>query len=184
MARNLDHIIAEKVAWALLLISVSAISSSVFACVTPFPAFAVVAAYVLRARAAAATAVAVWLANQAIGFGFLHYPWDQNTILWGLAIGVAAVFATLLASIVLWRMRHGLIVGTGAAFLVAFASYEAGLFLIALVLGGDDGFATAIVGQFALLNLAWTVGFIVLAETSRYLPVMRFVAGRNHRRAA
>lgn len=86
MTRHLDHTPAEQATWAVLLVAVSAISSSLFACVTPFPALAVAAAYVLPARVAAATALAVWLANQAIGFGFLHYPWDQNTILRALGL--------------------------------------------------------------------------------------------------
>jgi hypothetical protein len=128
MTRTLAQSTTEQATWAVLLVAVSAISSSVFACVTPFPALAVAAAYVLPARAAAVTAAAVWLANQAVGFGYLHYPWDQDTILWGIAIGVAAVVATMLASIVLRQTRHGLIVAAGAALVVAFGSYELALF--------------------------------------------------------
>lgn len=181
MTRHLDHTPAEQATWAVLLVAVSAISSSLFACVTPFPALAVAAAYVLPARVAAATALAVWLANQAIGFGFLHYPWDQNTILWGFGIGAAAVVATGLASSVLRQMRHGIVLATGAALLVAFVAYEIALFLVALVLGGQEAFAASIIGQFALLNLAWTVGLIVLAEG---VCVLGSTARQHQRRAA
>jgi hypothetical protein len=33
----------------------------------------------------------VWLANQAIGFGLLHYPWTASSFGWGVTIGVAAL---------------------------------------------------------------------------------------------
>jgi hypothetical protein len=184
MTRKPAQTTTEQATWAVLLIAVSAISSSVFACVTPFAAFAVAAAYVLPPRTAAIVAAGVWLANQAVGFGYLHYPWDQNTILWGFAIGAAAVMATVLASMLLRQMQHGVILASGAALLVAFAAYEIALFLVALVLGGEGAFTPSIIGQFALLNAAWMVGLIVCAEAMRYLGTMTFVAGRSHRRTA
>jgi uncharacterized membrane protein YjdF len=183
MTRNLDNTTGEHATWVVLLIAVSTISSSLFACVTPFPALAVAAAYVLPTRAAALTATGVWLANQAVGFGSLHYPWDQNTILWGLAIGTAAVVATGLASRILRQMRHGIVIATGIALLVAFAAYEVALFLVALVLGGEDAFAPSIIGQFALLNIGWTVGLVMLAEGVHYVGILGSTTGHNRRRA-
>ena len=184
MTRNLAQTSTEQTTWAVLLVAVSAISSSLFACVTPFPAFAVAAAYVLPARTAVVASVAVWLANQAVGFGYLHYPWDQNTLLWGIAIGVAAVLASTFASMMLRQMRQGIIVTTGTTLVVAFAAYEIALFLVALVLGGEDAFAPSIIAEFALLNIAWTVGLIVCAEAMRYLGTMSLATGRGHRRPA
>jgi len=40
---------------------------------------------------ALAVVTGAWLVNQVIGFGALHYPVDANTILWGFAIGLAAL---------------------------------------------------------------------------------------------
>jgi hypothetical protein len=42
-----------------------------FACITPFAAFAAIAAATLSLRRALLWTVGVWLANQAIGFGLL-----------------------------------------------------------------------------------------------------------------
>ena len=80
-----------------VLVVISAVGSWEFACITPFAAFAVVAAYALSMRAALFTVAGVWLANQAIGFAVLGYPWAVDTILWGIAIGAAAVLAAGLA---------------------------------------------------------------------------------------
>ena len=184
MTRSLAQTTTEQATWAVLLVAVSAISSSVFACVTPFAAFAVAAAYVLPTRAAIVSAVAVWLANQAVGFGYLHYPWDQNTILWGFAIGAAAIVATGLASIVLRQTRHGIIAATGAALVAAFAAYEVGLFLISLVLGGEDAFTVAIVGRLALLNVAWAVGLVIASEVFRHVSIVGFLSRRDSHRVA
>ena len=76
--------------FALLTIS-CALASFAFACATPFAAFAVVAAAMLPLVSALAVVTGAWLVNQVIGFGVLHYPVDANTILWGFAIGLAAL---------------------------------------------------------------------------------------------
>ena len=94
-------------------------------------AFAVATAGTLRRRSALGTMAVIWLANQAVGFGALGYPWTRNTVLWGLAIGVAAVVATLAASGVLGRFRASrewlrLPLAFGAAFVV----YETALMAV------------------------------------------------------
>src|SRR6516164_8123843 len=81
----------------VMLIVISAVSSWEFACITPFVAFAVAAGYALSARGALLTVMAIWLVNQAIGFTVLNYPWTVDTILWGFAIGAAALLAAVLA---------------------------------------------------------------------------------------
>ena len=47
-----------------------------------------------------------WVVNQAIGFGALHYPLNLNTLLWGLAIGAAALVATAASKLVLRSLPH------------------------------------------------------------------------------
>ncbi|MNC93108.1 hypothetical protein D3C83_96640 [compost metagenome] len=53
------------------------------------------------------------------------------------------------------------------ALLAAFIVYEAGLLAVTPVLGGVEAFAPAIVGQFALLNLAWAAALIGALEAWR-----------------
>src|SRR5580658_2280701 len=77
-----------------LLTAACALASFAFACATPFAAFAVIAAATLPLRPALLVTLAAWLVNQAIGFGFLHYPLDATTLAWGVAIGGAALAAT------------------------------------------------------------------------------------------
>ena len=152
----------------VMLVVISAVSSWEFACITPFVAFAVAAGYALSVRAALLTMTVIWLVNQAIGFTALGYPWTIDTILWGFAIGAAALLAALLACTTL---RSGLrydVTAIGAAFVLALGAYEGGLFLVTFALGGQDAFTPAIVGHVALLNLGWTVGLVGTYEILRY----------------
>ena len=152
----------------VVLVVISAVSSWEFACITPFVAFAVATGYALSARDALLTVMAIWLMNQAIGFAILGYPWTVDTILWGLAIGAAALLAAVLA---ITAMRVGLrsnLAAIGAAFMLAFGGYEGGLFLVTFWLGGADAFTPAIVGHVALLNLGWTVGLVGTYQILRY----------------
>src|SRR5580692_9351508 len=81
-----------------LLTASCALASFALACATPFAAFAVVAAAMLPLRPALLVVTGAWLVNQIIGFGALHYPIDGNTMLWGAAIGFAALAATAAAA--------------------------------------------------------------------------------------
>lgn len=166
--------------WPLLLVVVSAVATLGFACVTPFAAFAVAAAYVLPARAALLAMAGIWLANQAAGFAALGYPWTPESLGWGVAIGAAALLATAAASLVLRGSNRGIVPTLGIALLVAFCVYEAALLLVTPVLGGLDAFAPAIVGQFALLNLAWAVALIGAFEAWRSARpwALRLAGGR------
>jgi len=44
---------------------------------------------------------AAWIVNQAIGVGALGCPLDANTVLWGFAIGAAALLSTTASKLVL-----------------------------------------------------------------------------------
>ena len=165
----MTHHSSRAEAWLLplLFIIVSAGSTFAFACITPFAAFAVVAAYALPTRMALLTVIGVWLANQAVGFGYLHYPLDLNTALWGIAIGGAALLSTVGARTAMSRSGHNFVPALGAGLVVAFGVYEVALYLVSFGLGGQDGFSASIIGYFALLNLAWTVGLVAVVETLR-----------------
>jgi hypothetical protein len=168
MVRSIGLVARQSWFLPVVLVGISAVSSWEFACITPFVAFAVAAGYALSARAALLTVAAIWLVNQAIGFAVFGYPWTADTILWGFAIGAAALLAAVLASAV---MRPGLrnnVATIAAAFVLAFGAYEGGLFLVTFALGGQDAFTPAIVGHVALLNLGWTVGLVGTYEILRY----------------
>jgi hypothetical protein len=155
-----------------LLVALSAFGSWEFACITPFVAFALTAAYALPTWTAVVTSVGIWAANQAVGFAVLGYPWDGNTFLWGIAIGAAAVGAAVLACAILRLAIRNRVVAVAAAFVMAFGAYEGGLFLVAFALGGREDFTPAIIGHVALLNLGWTVALIGTYEILRYARLL------------
>ena len=177
MVRSIGLI--ARLSWfaPVMLVVISAVSSWEFACITPFVAFAVAAGYVLSAWAAVLTVMAIWLVNQAIGFGVIGYPWTVDTILWGSAIGTAALLAAVLACATLRLGLRNNVTAIGAAFVLALGAYEGGLFLVTFALGGQDAFTLAIVGHVALLNLGWTVSLVGTYEILRYSGAI--TAGRR-----
>jgi hypothetical protein len=149
--------------WPAILAVAAVGGSLALTCVAPFAAFAVATAGTLRLRSALGTMTVIWLANQAVGFGALGYPWTLNTVLWGLAIGAAAVLATLAASGALGRFHTSpgwlrLPLAFGTAFVV----YEVALLTVAFVLGSGNVFAPAIVGRLALIDAAWLGGLVLV----------------------
>jgi hypothetical protein len=168
MVRPFRPVLGQSWFLPVLLVAISAVGSWKFACITPFVAFAAAAPYMLSTWTALLTVAAVWLVNQAIGFGVLGYPWTVDTMLWAIAIGTAALLAAGLAAAVLQLGIRNRITAAGAAFVPAFATYQAGLFLASFMLGGRDDFTPAIVGHVALLNLGWTVGLVGAYEILRY----------------
>jgi hypothetical protein len=155
--------------FALLTIACG-LASFVFACATPFAAFAVVAAAALPLQSALLAMTAAWVVNQAIGFGVLHYLVDMNTILWGLVIGMAALAATVTSTIVLRMLRrNGTPVALGFALVGAYATYELVLLAATPLLGGAGGFTTAIVGRLGVLSVLWLIGLVAACEVFRLL---------------
>jgi hypothetical protein len=160
-----------------LLTIACALASFAFACATPFAAFAVVAAAMLPLQSAFLMTAAAWLVNQGIGFGFLHYPIDASTIVWGLVIGGVALCATAAAMAVLrLTQRVGTVVALSAALIGAYAAYELVLFAATPFLGGAEDFSTTIVGRLGLLSVLWLIGLVAVCEVVRlFNPV-----GRRH----
>jgi hypothetical protein len=179
MIQSIRPLLRQSWFLPVLLVGISAVGSWEFACITPFVAFAVVAPYALSTRTALLTVAAVWLMNQAIGFGVLGYPWTVDTILWGIAIGAAALVAAGFAAAMLRLGNRNKITAVPTAFISAFAIYQGGLFLASLALGGRDDFTPAIVGHVALLNLGWTLGFLATYEMLRYSGALTGVHRRG-----
>lgn len=160
--------------WIALLLAAMLLSSFTFACVTPFAAFAALAAATMTLPRALAAMAAVWLLNQALGFLALGYPLDGLTIAWGIAIGVAALAATAAAGRALASAgRVGALAGLAAGFVAAFIVYEAVLVLASLALGDTQNFAPGIVARLALSDLGWLVGVAILRHFLRRLGAIR-----------
>jgi hypothetical protein len=156
--------------WPALLIGGSVAGTLLWACAAPFAALAVAAAATMSLPRAVLVTLGLWLANQATGFLVLGYPWTFDSIAWGFAIGATATVATLAASALLSRLpSQPAILRWAAALIGAYVAYEASSYLVALVLGGEEAFAPAIVWQLAQLNAVWAGGFGVLALARRAL---------------
>ncbi len=156
-----------------LLVAACLSASLVFACATPFAAFAVLAAAMLPLRPALVTISAVWLVNQVVGFGLLGYPRTLNAVMWGLAIGAAGQIATITAVGVFRRLaRTDRFAVYPIALVASFAAYELCLLAITPVLGGAEAFGMSIVGRIAFLNAAWLVGLVAVYEIARLLGRM------------
>jgi hypothetical protein len=168
--------LAPAFCFALLTVA-CALASFAFACATPFAAFAVLAAAMLPLSMALLVVAAAWIVNQAIGFGALGYPIDLHTMLWGLAVGAAALAATAVAAMVLRVLpRIGWPAALGVALVAAYAAYELVLFACTPALGGAGAFTFTIFARLGLLNILWMIGLIVACEVVRLLA-----AARRHR---
>jgi hypothetical protein len=156
--------------WMLILTLAAIGVTFALSCLTPFAALAVALAGTFGLRTSLRTMVVVWFANQAIGFGFLHFPLTANAFLWGAVIGGATVVTTIVASVV---MKYGSFwaapLRLGVALLASFGFYEMTLLGAALFLGGLETFRPAIVAQLALVNAISLVGMVGLNELAAAL---------------
>ncbi len=149
--------------WIALLVAASAAFSLGFACATPFAAFAAIAALTMPRRDALLLVGLVWFANQAIGFGLLHYPWTPDCLAWGLGLGIVSIAATLGAEWIANRLGAAprpLV--WAAAFLAAFALYEGLLFAASVIFqSGVEDYTAAIVGRIFNINALAFIGLLV-----------------------
>jgi hypothetical protein len=153
-----------------LLTGACALASFALACVTPFTAFAVIAAAMLPLRPALLVVTGAWLVNQGIGFGAMHYPIDSNTTLWGLVIGIAALAATVTSAAVLRRLpQRSTPLVLALAFVCGYGVYEVALLAATPFLGGAESFTAAIVGRIGVVNVAWLIGLVAACEIVRLI---------------
>ena len=151
--------------WIAFVAITSLALSRAFACAMPFAALATLAALTLRDRDAIGLVLMVWLGNQLIGFGLMHYPWTGSTLGWGLAIGVAALAAWAAARVVARLVPAPSPVVTATGVVGAYAAYELVLFAATAVLrSGPDAFAAAVVLRIFAINL---VAFALLVAAQR-----------------
>lgn len=157
--------------WTVAL-GTSAIFGSYFlACVFPFAAVATIAAITLDARRGIAVVAGTWLANQIVGFAFMHYPQTLDTAALGVSLGLGAVAAFAVAR---WLVAPAATpVRTVAAFIGAFAAYQGVIYLGALGFGGTENFSPAIVGAVAQNDAIWFAGLLILhLVLARVVPMI------------
>jgi hypothetical protein len=151
-----------------LLTAASALASFVFACATPFSAFAVIAAALLPLRTALLVVTGTCLVNQTIGYGALHYPINANSISWGVVLGLASLAATVAAKSTLnATTRMATPIALAISLVAAYAVYEVTLFAFTPVLGGTEGFTTDIVARIGALSALWLAGLVAACEVAR-----------------
>jgi hypothetical protein len=156
--------------WTLILTLAAIGATFALSCVTPFAALAVVLAGTVGLRASLRVMIVVWLANQLIGFGFFHFPRTANTLLFGVAIGGAAVVTTIVASVVMKSMpSRSAPLRLGLALVLSFAACELTLLAAAVFFGDLETFRPAIVAQLALINAISLIGMVVLNEVAAAL---------------
>jgi len=171
--------------WIVLIGIGSIFLSRAFACTTPFATLATLGALTLDRREAFVLLAFVWAANQAVGFGLLHYPHDATTIAWGAVVGVAA-FGGLAAA----HMTAGLRLPTWAAVAVglvaSYTAYEEVLSAATWPLAsGWDAFTASIVFRIFATNAAALALLLVIHRAVGALgwPVgARLVATTSHAR--
>ena len=148
----------RRALWAATFIAASIILSFGWACALPLAGFAAVAALTASRREALLLTGAVWFANQAVGFLFLHYPTDAMTLFWGGALGVIALLSCESAGLLARRFPG--FAGALAAFLAAFVVYESLILAVTAATGpGVDHFTAPVVTRIFLINLG---AFVVL----------------------
>jgi hypothetical protein len=155
----------RRSAWIGVLVIANLLFSWAFACAAPFAAFAAAAALTLARRDALTLIVAVWAANQVVGFTLLGYPADAVSLSWGVLLLVAAIVAVLMAQLCVARLGELPGLARAAATLVAaFVAYEVVLVAATPVLGGIANFAPDVVGQVFALNVFGTAGLFALTQ--------------------
>lgn len=156
---------SPRLAWMIILAIAVIGATLALSCVTPFAALAVALVGTVGLRASLRVMLAVWLANQVIGFGLFHFPRTPDTFLIGIAIGGAAVLGTIAAWLVLKRMRsRAVLLPLGVGLLVSFATYELTLLAAVVFVGDLEMFRPVIVAELGLVNAVSLIGMIALNE--------------------
>jgi hypothetical protein len=164
-----DTQLAKRFAWGGILTVLTVSSTLAAACGTPFAALATLAALFLPRRDAFVLIAVNWLANQAIGFGLLHYPLNWDCYRGGINLGVAALLSTLAALLSQGAPRNSATTLRAiGSFAAAFITYEAMLFLMSPA-GSRAGFAAPVVLYILYVNAVALVALLLLQAAAAAL---------------
>jgi len=177
-----DTQLAKRFAWGGILTVLTVASTLGVACGTPFAALAALAALYLPRRDAFVLITVNWLANQAIGFGLLHYPLNWDCYRGGINVGIAALLSAMAALLAQRALRR--VATTPRAigsFIVAFVAYEAALFLLS-PRGSRADFAAPVVLYILYVNAVALVGLLLFKAVAAALGFMPIKYGAAVRR--
>ena len=164
-----DTQLAQRFAWGGILTVLTVASTLAVACGTPFAALATLAALFLPRRDAFALIAVNWLANQAIGFGLLHYPLNWDCYRGGIDLGIAALLSTMAAMLAQGALRNvAATVRAIGSFAVAFLAYEGTLFAMSPSVSGAD-FSAPVVRYIFYVNAVAFVGLLLLQTAAAAL---------------
>jgi hypothetical protein len=167
--QQLDTQLAKRLVWGGVLTVLTVASTLGLACGTPFAALATLAALFLPRRDAFVLITINWLANQAIGFGLLHYPLNWDCCRGGINLGIAAPLSTMAAMLAQGALRNvATTVRAIGSFAVAFVAYEVSLFLMSPAGSGAD-FAASVVLYILYVNAVALVGLLLLQTAAAAL---------------
>ena len=162
LAQRQDPAFFQRTAWGGILTIVTVASTLAVACGTPFAALATLAALYLPRRDAFVLIGVNWIANQAIGFGFLHYPLNWDCYRGGINLGVAAVAGTAAAMLAHQALRKaGAATAVIGSFAAAFITYEVLLYALTPWRSGGD-FAMPVVLYILKVNAIAFAGLLTL----------------------
>lgn len=164
--------------WTAILGATAIFGSYFFACVFPFAAVATIAALTLDLRRGVAVVAATWVANQIVGFAFMHFPQTFDTVALGISLGLGALAAYAVAYSVL---RHAKTPGRIVAALAgAFVAYQLVIYAGAIGFGGTENFSPSIIGGVAVNDAMWFAGLGALRlALTRAVPALKAPVART-----
>jgi len=178
-----DTSLAKRFVWGGSLTVLTVASTLAVACGTPFAALATLAALFLPRRDAFVLIAVNWLANQAIGFGLLHYPLNWDCYRGGIDLGIAALMSTMAAMLAQGALRNvATTVRAIGSFAIAFVAYEGSLFLMSPAGSGAD-FAASVVLYIFYVNAVALVGLLLLQSAATALGFVSSMASVKYRAA-
>ena len=140
------------------LLTLGTASNAIYAH-TPLVAFAAMSGVMLNRRRAIATALLIWLVNQAMGFGLRGYPLSATAFIWGALMGIGTLLVAAVASM---RPRFsqsswlGHFLWVAIALLSGFVLYQ-GLIMFAYPAISDGHFmGWEIIAKLFVKQVMWT----------------------------
>ncbi|MBC9031347.1 hypothetical protein IAG41_02985 [Sphingomonas sp. JC676] len=125
--------------WIVLLTVASTLTTLIFACATPFPALAALAALHMRQRDGLILMLLSWFVSQVVGFGLLGYPRELETLAFAMDLLTAALGSALAAYAVLRRMcSAAFAMRLIASYVAAFVAFKLVALVWAFFLGGIE----------------------------------------------
>lgn len=161
--------------WMATLVGAAMLLSFVLACGMPFAAIAALAALTLAERDAYVLAGLGWLTNQAVGFGFLGYPFDAMTLAWGAALGISAVAAVGIALIANRALRkNNAATRFTLVFLAAWAAQQGTIYMASFILTASmEAFSFATVWFIFWTNAVAFAVLLAVQATGAWLGLSR-----------